>query len=193
MISKCLLLLITACFSLSASAFELFGKGAYSKYFYDESTFEESISGNTGIAFSLFSGVRLEGRYTYIQKLENRIDVNINGVAATLSNRTTKMVIYSVNLDIELAGSRSAFKPFISLGVGALENRSSFRVIDPIVQDFPEIRRQRLAGDLGFGFRWQLGRYMFLEFEGMAYATDIDQPKPIINSHLTAGLRILVG
>lgn len=177
----------------SAHSFEVFGKGSYSKYYYDETQFEENMSGSTGIAITLIKGVRLEGRYTRIQKLENQIDVNINGVAATLSNRSTRTIIYSLGIDIDLAGSRSQFQPYVSIGAGVLESAYSFTVVEPVVQDISLSSRQRMSGNVGLGFRWAIGRMAAIEIEGMAYATDIDKPKPIINSHITAGIRLYIG
>ncbi len=168
----------------NATAFQVFGKGAYSKYYYDETQFEESISGSTGIAISIFKGVRIEGRYTRIQKFENQIDVNLN--------RTTKTVIFSLGMDIDLAGSRSSFQPYVSIGAGVLENAFTYRVVDP-GQDIVYKSRQRMSGNLGLGFRWAIGRFAAVEIEAMAYTTDIDKPKPIINSHITAGLRLFIG
>lgn len=174
-------------------AIEVFAKGSYSKNYFDEARWEERISGSTGIGFSLFKGLRIEGRYTYIHNLENHMEVNIESIGlTTLANLKTQTVIYSVGVDIDLAGSRSSLQPFIFFGVGVLENVSSYTVVSPISQDITERKRQRLSGNFGLGFRWAIGKTMALELEGMGYATDVDKPKPIINSHVTVGIRLFI-
>lgn len=187
-----LLTFVTSPLVRYAQAVEVFAKGSYSKNYLDEIRWEERISGSTGIGFSIFKGFRIEGRYTYIHNLENQMLVTYKGTEYTLVNLKTQTVIYSVGVDIDLAGSRSPFQPFLFCGVGVLETASSYTVSKPSVEDFTERKRQRLSGNFGLGFRWALGKSMALELEAIGYVTDLDQSKPIINTHATAGIRLFI-
>ena len=73
-----------------------------------------------------------------------------------------------------------------------IQYASSYSIVDPAV-DISTNVSQKFSGNFGLGFRWIIGKFMSFDVEGMAYATDIDKPVKIINSHITAGIRLFIG
>ncbi|MBI1862218.1 MAG: outer membrane beta-barrel protein [Deltaproteobacteria bacterium] len=191
MATKWVFLLALLAFAPSAQALELFAKGSYSKYYYDLSTWEENITGSGGLALGLTKGIRLEARSTYIQKLENQIEIIVGGNPVNISSRTTKQLIYSLGVDVDLLGSKSSFQPYLYFGAGIIQYATSYKMVD--AADINSLVTQKYSGNVGLGFRWMLGRTMALELEAMGYATDIDKPQPLINTLITAGLRLFIG
>jgi len=183
---------------VSANGFggiEVFGKGSVSKSYIsvDKSTVSVSITG--GLAFSLISNVRIEGRYTNISSLQNKLDVVSSSVIGTLSDIKTQTAIYSVGMDISFFGEKSAFQPFIYLGAGYIETERSyyFSLADGSASTFfTEPKQTGISANAGAGFRVRLARALAIEVEMFAYGIDIHKPNPLVNLYGTAGLRIFL-
>ena len=91
-------------------AFEVFGKAAYSKNNLSANQYSQTAAGSTGIAIILIPQIRLEGRYTLQNQYQNRLSLSSTDVLTNFKVQTT---IYSVGLDISLAGQRASFVPYI--------------------------------------------------------------------------------
>lgn len=175
-----------------ATGIEIFGKGSISKNLIevDKSTISVSMSG--GLAVALFSRVRLEGRYSHISSLQNKMDVVSSTVLGTLSDIYTQTQIYSLGLDIEFVSEKSAFQPFIFLGGGYLETERSYYFTpadNSPATYFLEPKRTGISVNAGAGVRIRFSKVAAFEVEVMAYGLDVHLPNPLINMYGTAGLR----
>ncbi len=192
------LLCVFLCFSVNiyASSFELFAKGSASKtnLSADKNTINVSVS--TGAAFSIFSAVRIEGRYTNIASLQNRLDViTESAFLGTMSDIHTETTIASVGLDIDILGPRSFFQPFIFVGAGYVKTKRSYyfspaELSQAYLYNDPE--QTGVSGNLGFGFRLLIAKAFALELELFGYGMDIDKPKPLIDYYGTVGVRLFL-
>lgn len=192
---KAIALLFLLVLARPASAVDVFGKGSVSKNYLsaDKNTVSVSLTG--GMAFSLFSSVRVEARYTNISTLQNKLDIVTTSVIGTLSDIKTETAIYSIGLDIDFLGEKSVFQPFIFLGMGYIETNRSYYFTDTAssVSDYyAEPKQTGISANCGLGFRLRLAKRLALELELFAYAVDIDKPNPLPNLYGTAGVRIFI-
>ncbi len=195
---KKLHLAFVLCLVLCAHAqagIELFGKGSVSKNYIDvdNSTLEVDVAG--GIAFTLFTGIRLEARYSNISAVQNKLDVVSSTLVGTLSNINTQTVIYSLGLDIDFLGDKSAFQPYVYVGAGYMETTRSYYYTAAGATTstyFSEPNQAGISANAGAGFRIRLAKSLALEFEVFAYGLNVDQPGPLINYFGSAGLRVFI-
>jgi len=191
-----LLLLVCLAVCVNAHAgLEFFGKGSVSKNFIDvdNSTVEVDVSG--GAAISLFTGFRLEARYTNVSALQNKLDVISGSLVGTLSNITTQTEIYSIGIDIDFLGEKSSFQPYIYVGAGYIQSSRSYYYTQAgatTATYFAEPAQNGISANGGAGFRIHLAKSLALEFELFAYGLDVDKPGPLINYFGSAGLRIFI-
>lgn len=179
-----------------ASGVELFGKGSVSKNYLsvDKSTISISVTG--GLAIALFSSVRIEARYSNISSLQNKLDITEgNTVLGTLSSIKTETLIYSLGLDITLAGEKSWIQPYIFVGAGYIETDRSY-YYTPADNSSTTLnadpKQTGISVNGGAGFRLRVARTMALEVEVFGYGIDIHTSNPLINLYGTAGLRIYI-
>lgn len=191
------LFLLVSCFAVFASTasraeVEVFGKGSISKNFLaaDSSTISVSMTG--GLAISVFSFLRVEGRFTNISALQNKLDINNVG---TLNDVMTETNIYSLGLDIDLAGEKSTFQPYVYIGAGYISTARSY-YFTPLGSDtatlYSEPKQDGVSLNGGLGLRIRLAKALAIEIEAYAYATNVKNPSPLINWSGTAGLRIFI-
>ncbi len=190
--------LFFVCLAVCANAsagIELFGKGSVSKNFIDKdnSTLEVDVSG--GAAISLFSGFRLEARYSNISSLQNKLDVMSSGLVGTLQNITTQTTIFSLGVDIDFLGEKSPFQPYIYVGAGYIQSTRSYYFTPAgatTATYFTEPNQSGISANGGAGFRVRLVKSLALEFELFAYGLNVNKPGPLINYFGSAGLRIFI-
>jgi hypothetical protein len=185
------------CCSLSfaasdSSVFELFAKGSASKSYISLDNNTISVSATAGLAITLIPRVRLEGRYTNITSLQNSLSIANVG---TLNDIKTETFIYSAGLDIDILGTKSAFRPFIYLGAGYLESKRSYYFTlsgenDSIFHSEP--KETGISANVGLGFRLIIAKALAFEIEVFGYAMDVDKPQPLVNLYGTAGVRIFI-
>lgn len=185
------------CLSLPASAraVEIFAKGSVSKNNISEDRYTTSVTATTGMAFTLLPRIRLEARYTNVSSLQNKLEVTTTTVIGTLNDIKTQTAIYSLGLDIDILGKKSAFQPFIFVGAGYIQTERSYYFTlagdtDATFQEEP--RQTGISGNLGLGFRLALASAFAFEVEVFAYGVDIDKPKPLVNLYGTVGFRLFL-
>ena len=180
----------------SAQAIELFGKGSVSKNYLsaDKNTLSVSVSG--GLAVALFGGVRIEGRYSNISSLQNKLDI-VEGatVVGPLEQIKTETQIYSLGLDIDFLGEKSWFQPYIFVGAGYIETNRSYYYTPADLSSttlYSDPVYKGISVNGGAGFRIRVARTLAFEVEVFGYAVDIQSPSRVINLYGTAGLRFYI-
>lgn len=170
-------------------AFEVFGKAAYYKNNLGPNQYSQTAAGSTGIAIILIPQIRLEGRYTLQNQYQNRLSLSSTDVLTNFKVQTT---IYSVGLDISLAGQRASFVPFIYCGAGYAESVRTWDYTNTIVGNTSPgtDRRTGLAGQAGLGIRWRVAKSAAVELEGLAYSIDFYKPGALIDISANAGIRL---
>lgn len=183
-----LLISVFSGITLAGPGFEVFGKAAYYKNNLAANQYSQTISGATGIAIILIPQVRLEGRYTSQNQYQNRIGLSATDV---LTNFKTQTSIYSVGLDISLAGQRATFVPFVFCGAGFAESIRTWDYTNTIVgvTSPGTDKRTGLAGQMGFGIRWRVANSAAVEIEANAYSIDFYKPGALVDVNGNAGIR----
>jgi hypothetical protein len=174
---------------------EVFAKGSASKNYLSRDSWTVSVSATTGLAISLFKGVRLEGRYTNISALQNRLEIATSSVTVNLHDVKTTTSIYSLGLDIEPFSEKFPFQPFLFLGAGYIETERSYyyRVTGDAEASFAREPLQKgISANVGIGFRLRIARAVAFEIEMFGYGTDVDKANPLVNLYGTAGIRIFL-
>ena len=182
-------------YPLQAKSLEIFAKGTASKNYIASDSWEESISATAGLAFTLFSTVRFEARYTNSTSLQNNISVVGASAVGTLTNVLTESENLSGGLDIAFTGDKSVFQPFLYLGAGYIVSQRSY-YFTPVgttqsIYAGPTTQ-EGITGNLGAGFRLLVAHHLAIEIEAFGYAMDIDKPNPLINFSGSAGIRIFI-
>jgi len=169
--------------------FEVFGKAAYYKNNLGVSQYSQTISGATGIAIILIPQVRLEGRFTSQNQYQNRLTLSATDV---LTNFKVQTAIYSVGLDISLAGQHSTFVPFVFCGAGFAESVRTWDYTNTVlgVTTPGTDKRTGLAGQMGFGIRWRVAKSAAIEIEANAYSIDFYKPGALVDVNGNAGIRL---
>jgi hypothetical protein len=188
-------LAIGLCSQPAHATLELFARGSVSKNYFNSDSYIVSVSAATGLALTLFQGIRLEGRYTNATSLQNSLAINAGTFTGTLNDVLTQTAIYSVGVDFDLLGPRSEFQPFLYVGVGYLVTERSYYVMDSTASAsvfFKEPIRTGVTGNLGAGFRIRLANSFAFEVEAFAYGVDIHKPNPLINVFGSVGVRIFM-
>jgi hypothetical protein len=176
-------------------ALEIFAKGSVSKSNITSDTNTISVSASTGIAITLIPRVRLEARYTNVSSLQNKLEVKSTTVVGTINDMKTQTTIYSLGLDIDILGKKSAFQPFIFVGAGYLQTDRSYYFTlagetEAVYAQDP--KQSGVSGNLGAGFRILLSNSFAFEVEVFAYGVDIDKPEPLVNLYGTVGFRLFM-
>ncbi len=174
---------------------EIFAKGSVSKNNISADTNTISVSASTGLAFTLIPRVRLEARFTNVSSLQNKLEIVGATAVGTLNDIKTQTTIYSVGLDIDILGKKSAFQPFIFVGAGYLTTTRSYYFTLAGVTDSTyslEPKQTGISGNLGLGFRVNVGTSFAFEVEAFGYAVDIDKPNPLVNLYGTVGFRLFM-
>jgi len=174
--------------SYAGPDFEVFGKAAYSRNNLGVSQYSQTISGAVGLAIILIPQVRLEGRYTSQNQYQNRLGLSPTDV---LTNFKVQTAIYSVGLDISLAGQRASFVPFVFCGAGFAESLRTWDYTNTTLgQTTPGTdKRTGLAGQMGLGVRWRLAKSAAIEVEATAYSIDFYKPGALVDIYGNAGIR----
>ncbi len=181
---------------ISASAWggiEVFSKGSLSKNYFDQNTWTVNLSITAGIGFKLIPGLRIEGRYTNVSGLQNRMVLQNGG--GTLTDIKTETHIYSMGLDIDFLGEASAIQPFCFLGAGYIGiSRSYYYQLQGAssANFYQEAPRSEISGNVGLGVRLRIAKSLALEIEAYGYIIDIDKPDRLINYFGTAGVRVFM-
>lgn len=175
--------------SCAGPAFEVFGKAAYSRNNLGVNQYSQTVSGATGLAILLIPQIRLEGRYTVQNQYQNRLTLSASDV---LTNFKVQTAIYSVGLDISLAGQRSTFVPFVFCGAGFAESVRAWDYTNTVLgQTSPGTdKRTGLAGQVGFGIRWRIAKSAAIEIEANAYSIDFYKPGALVDMNGNAGIRL---
>lgn len=183
------------CSASQAHTLELFAKASASKNYTDEDRYTISVSGGTGLALLIFSGVRIEGRYTVVSSLQNRLDVGSPSLIATLNDIKTETNIYSVGLDIDIVGEKYVVQPFVFLGAGYIVSNRSY-YLTPVGSSsaslINEPETKGISANLGAGIRIRIAKTIAFEVEAYGYGLDPHKPNPLINIYGNAGIRIFM-
>lgn len=183
------------CSASQAHNLELFAKASASKNYTDEDRYTISVSGGTGLALLIFSGVRIEGRYTVVSSLQNRLDVGSPSLIATLNDIKTETNIYSVGLDIDIVGDKYVVQPFVFLGAGYIVSNRSY-YLTPVGSStaslINEPETKGISANLGAGIRIRIAKTIAVELEAYGYGLDPQKPSPLINLYGNAGIRIFM-
>ena len=171
---------------------EVFGKGSVSKNYLASDTSTVSVSVTGGIAMNLLSFLRIEGRYTNISSLQNKLDINNVGTLSDVMNETN---IYSLGVDVEFGGEKATIAPYVYLGVGYIETTRSYYFTPQGTQSalyLADPKQDGVSLNAGLGLRLRIVKALAIELEAYAYATNIKQASPLINWYGTAGVRIFI-
>ena len=183
------------CSASQAHTLELFAKASASKNYTDEDRYTISVSGGTGLALLIFSGVRIEGRYTVVSSLQNRLDVGSPSLIATLNDIKTETNIYSVGLDIDIVGEKYVVQPFVFLGAGYIVSNRSY-YLTPVGSSsaslINEPETKGISANVGAGIRIRIAKTIAFEVEAYGYGLDPHKPNPLINIYGNAGIRIFM-
>ncbi len=174
---------------------ELFGKGSFSKSYFSEDSYILSVSGSGGAAITLFTGIRLEGRYTNSTSLQNVLSFSSGAFSGRLNDVLTQTAIYSVGVDFDLLGKQSTFQPFLYVGVGYVKTDRSYYFLDEgsaTSYYIQEPTQTAISGNLGLGFRLYLANSIALEAEAFAYGMNIHLPRPLVNLLGSVGIRLFI-
>lgn len=174
---------------ISAPSLEWFGKVAYSKTNLAVQQYTQTISGATGVAVILIPQVRLEGRYTIQNQYQNKLTLSSTDVLTNFKVQTT---IYSVGLDISLAGQKSTFVPFVFCGAGFAESLRMWDYTNTIMGNTTpgSDKRTGLAGQVGVGIRWRIAKSAAIEIEANGYSIDFYKPGALVDVSGNAGIRL---
>lgn len=176
-------------------AIEVFAKGSVSKNNISRDTYTTSVSASAGFALTIIPRIRFEARFTNVTSLQNKLEVVSTSIVGTLNDIKTQTVIYSLGLDIDILGKKSAFQPFIFIGAGYLQSERSyyFTLAGASNSNYQQEPKQRgVSGNLGVGFRLQIANAFAFEVEVFGYAVDIDKPNPLVNLYGTVGFRLFM-
>lgn len=176
-------------------AFEVFAKAAASKNYINADSYTESVSGAAGIGILLIPQVRIEGRYTLISSQQNYLEIGDPVVVATVSNIKTQTNIFSVGLDIDLLGEKSAITPFIFLGVGYLETLQTYYFTSTSSSDSVFVAKPKKTGfsaNVGAGIKIRISKSVVFEIEAYGYGMDVQRPNPLVNLSGNAGIRLFI-
>lgn len=170
-------------------AFEVFGKAFYSRNNLGVNQYTQTISGATGMAVILIPQIRLEGRYTLQNQYQNKLSLSASDI---LTNFKVQTAIYSIGLDISLAGQRSTFVPFVFFGAGYAESVRTWDYTNTLLgQTTPGTdRRTGLAGQMGLGVRWRIAKSAAIDIEANAYSIDFYKPGALVDVSGNAGIRL---
>lgn len=173
----------------SSIGFEIFAKGSYSKNNISADIFSQNVTGTTGLAIGLGSVIRLEARMSLLEGYQNRMELtNIENEPVYATSIHTQSLNYTLGVDIDFLSEKSAFRPFIFIGAGYVENKRTYSVYGHNYEE----KRFGVSGNGGLGFRVMLARFIAFETEGLAVATGIDKPGPLIDYYLTFGIRLFM-
>jgi hypothetical protein len=191
------MLCITVSCPARANVFEIFAKGSASKNYITDDEWQVSVSLSTGLAIILIPQLRIEGRYSNVSSLQNRLtETTSDGVTFTISDMKTTTTIYSVGLDLDIVSDKYSVQPFIYAGMGYIDTARSFYLQSsslPEAVAFKEVpRKYGFSANLGGGLRVRIARTLSLELEAFAYGIDLKRPNPIVNWMGTAGIRIFI-
>ncbi len=195
LLTLCILLISFVSSSSKAHLLEVFAKASASKNYTDHDRYTISVSGSTGLAILLIPQVRIEGRYTMVSSLQNRLDVGSPSVIATLNDIKTETNIYSVGLDIDILSEKYSIQPFVFLGAGYVESNRSYYVT-PLGSSSASLINepitQGISANVGAGIRIRIAKTIALEIEAYGYGLDPQNPNPLINLYGNAGIRIFM-
>lgn len=180
---------------LHAQFLELFAKGSVSKNYFNANSYIVSVTGATGLAITLFQGIRLEGRYTNATSLQNVMEINAGAIQGSLNDVLTQTAIYSLGIDFDLLGARSEFQPFLYVGVGYVTTDRSYYFLEtgnPPSTYLRDPSRTGISGNLGVGFRLRIANAFAFEAEAFAYAVDIHKPNSLVNIFASVGVRLFM-
>jgi hypothetical protein len=178
-----------------ANTLEVFAKASASKNYTDQNSYTLSVSGATGLAILLIPQVRIEGRYTVVSSLQNRLDVGSPSIIATLNDIKTETNIYSVGLDIDILNEKYAIQPFVFLGAGYIESNRSYYVTpvgSPSATLVSEPTTQGISANVGAGIKIRIAKSISIELEAYGYGLDPQKPNPLVNLYGNAGIRIFI-
>jgi outer membrane protein W len=183
------------CVQSARAELEIFGKGMVAKNWLASDSYTLDVSGSAGFAFTLFSSVRFEARYTNITEFQNKLAIVSTNVVGTLQNILTETEMATVGLDINFADEKSAFQPYVYVGVGYSLSQRSYYFSPPdgsSAQYVAEPKQAGITGNVGLGFRLRVARRLAIEIEAFGYDLGLDQPNPLINWYGSAGIRIFI-
>lgn len=176
-------------------AFEIFARGSASRNYLQADSFVLSVSAAMGVALTIIPRVRLEARYTNASSLQNRMAISGPTVGGTLNDIMTQTSIYSLGIDFDILGPRSAFQPFIYVGAGYVQtDRSAYYLEDgaPTSTYLQDPTQQNISANAGLGFRIRIANSLAFELEVFAYGVDIHKPNPLINAFASVGIRLFI-
>ena len=173
---------------------EVFGKGSVSRSYIADDKWTTSLSLTGGMAFAIFSRIRIEGRYSNMGSLQNKLELQEGDtIIATVNDFKIQTALYSLGVDIELLGEKSPFQPFIFLGGGYVETERSYYITQTSTGNtsfHTEPKKRGVSANLGLGFKLKLAKSIAFEIEVFAYSQDADKPRPLVNIYGTAGIRL---
>lgn len=164
------------------SAFEVFGKAAYSKTYNNPDSYSETLSGAAGLGIYLFPQLRIEGRYTVIGNFQNQI------ASAGVNDLLQKTNIYSVSLDWDIVSEKYPVRPYLLLGAGYIETFREYTVEGLEFKD----ETQDFSLNAGAGIRIRIGRSLAFEVEAFGYMANPDKAERLINVYGNVGLRFFI-
>lgn len=176
-----------------ASGVSVFGKGSLSKNYISSDEYTVNVRLSTGLAVEIFSGFRIEARYTNTINEQNKYDIRDgNGFIGTVNNQKKDTKIYSLGIDIEFLSRKSAFQPFLFLGAGYIELKQTgvFTGGDGSVTALADQVRTGVTGNVGLGIRMRVAKALSLEIEAFAYSSELDQASPLVNLYGNVGIRV---
>ncbi len=167
---------------------ELFAKGSYSKNTLSADVFLQNATVTTGLALGLGSVIRLEARFALIESYQNRLDVtSSSGEQFIVTSIHTQTKNYTLGVDIDFLSDKSPFRPFVFIGAGYVESERTYSVSGEFRRDGKVIG---MSANGGLGFKIMVARSIAFETEGLAVATNVTKPNPLIDYYLTLGIRV---
>jgi hypothetical protein len=180
-----------------AQIFEFFAKGSFSKNNIDDAgdEYQTTVSATAGIAITLIPRVRIEGRYTNVTSIQNKLVAPVGSSNVILSSILTQTSILSLGMDVDLCGDKYAIQPYVYLGGGYDMTSRSYYVQADSTQPANYVHEpndNQLSANLGAGLRIHVAQALALEVEAFAYGLNFNNPNPLVNVYGSAGIRIFL-
>ncbi len=206
--SRIVLKLLSICFfifaaSANAGYIELSANGSYAKYnngiVGGDPSFTTVKRGSLGLAYRFLTNTAVEMNYSHSHSFDQFSQESSELTEKYYLEKTTQVKILSLNLILDFADKKAAFRPFIRGGGGYMIRSSELTAegVDKTTEisrtvDFEDQPPTSSASaDAGIGFKIFMADSLALEFTGQVYATDLDKPEIYLHYAFSGGLRIL--
>ena len=186
-----------------AGYIEFSANGSYAKYnnglVGGDQSFTIVRRGSVGLAYRFMTNTALEMSYTHSHSFDQFSQDSDELSEKYYVEKTTQQKILSINLILDFADKKAAFRPFIRGGGGYMIRSSVLNAtgvdkttdVSRVITFLDQEPSYSASADAGIGFKIYVADSLALEFTGQVYATDLDKPEIYLHYALSGGMRIL--